>query len=143
MLKEAFRVLKKGGVAAFSIWGREENSPMMTIPGKVFAAYKKNDGESVRSNFHLGNKHDALREEVLSYGFSTCVIWSNIMAANYTTGEEFCDIQCQIPYNKMLLESLPEDEQQKIRNELTTKGQEVLDKGNPICLEVEIIVVTK
>jgi hypothetical protein len=31
MLKEANRVLKKGGKAAFSVWGRPENSKFFSI----------------------------------------------------------------------------------------------------------------
>lgn len=31
MAKEAHRVLKKGGKAIFSVWGRKENSPIYNI----------------------------------------------------------------------------------------------------------------
>jgi hypothetical protein len=31
MLREARRVLRDGGVAAFSVWGRPENSPFFTL----------------------------------------------------------------------------------------------------------------
>ena len=143
MLKEAYRVLKKGGIASFSIFGSEENSPMVTIANDVMAPYKKEQSESLRSNFHLGNRQNELREEILSYGFSTCLIWSNIMSCNFTTGEQCSANQCEMPRNKQFLSSLSGDAQLEIRNELAKRAQKWLDSGKPICFDVEIIMVTK
>jgi ubiquinone/menaquinone biosynthesis C-methylase UbiE len=36
MLKEAYRVVKPGGFAAFAVWGRKENSPQVRSPGAAF-----------------------------------------------------------------------------------------------------------
>ena len=143
MLKEAYRVLKKGGIASFSIFGNEENSPMVTIADDVMAPYKKDQSESLRSNFHLGNKQNELREEILSYGFSTCIIWSNVMSCNFSTGEQCSEIQCETPRIRQFLSTLSGDAQLEIRNELAKRAQKWLDSGKPIYFDVEIILVTK
>jgi len=41
MVKEAFRVLKPGSLAAFSVWGRKERSLGITIPQMCVAEISK------------------------------------------------------------------------------------------------------
>lgn len=49
MLKEAHRVLKVGGRIGCSVWGRPENSPLMTLMPKVM-------NTPLSKNFHLGER---------------------------------------------------------------------------------------
>merc|ERR1719495_511698 len=51
MMQEAYRVLKPGGVAAFSIWGPEEMSSFWNSLDAAYIAMKEE--LTSKSNFHL------------------------------------------------------------------------------------------
>ena len=59
-LQQVFRVLKKGGIAAFSVWG-PENSPKFTIPDLAKNSATQNP------SFHLHDS-ETLRQRVLKAG---------------------------------------------------------------------------
>jgi SAM-dependent methyltransferase len=144
MMREVFRVLKVGGRAAFSIWGRKEESPMMRIPRQLLARYlPPKEGLPAREPFHLGGNQAELRKKFLSVGFSSCQIWQQKMVCVVTSGEEFCKFQCEVVGFKKALATLPQESRDALLDELTRAAQEVLDQGYPICLETEIIFVTK
>jgi len=60
MLKEAFRVLKKGGRIGVSVWGRPENSSFFTLLPSIL---KKHGIQlpNKRSNFHLGDRENLVK----------------------------------------------------------------------------------
>lgn len=76
-LAEAYRVLRPGGRAAWSVWGRPEHSPMFTLPvlaaGRVGVTLPQS-----RSNFHLGGSDVAnsdrasVRARAQAHGFAMC-----------------------------------------------------------------------
>eukprot|EP00291_Cryptomonas_curvata_P018453 CAMPEP_0172157134 /NCGR_PEP_ID=MMETSP1050-20130122/3614_1 /TAXON_ID=233186 /ORGANISM="Cryptomonas curvata, Strain CCAP979/52" /LENGTH=161 /DNA_ID=CAMNT_0012826313 /DNA_START=143 /DNA_END=625 /DNA_ORIENTATION=- len=62
--REAFRVLRSGGVAAWSVWGRDEDSPLFTtVPRlmKELGIVLKDAPPPERPNFHLGRDAEATR----------------------------------------------------------------------------------
>jgi ubiquinone/menaquinone biosynthesis C-methylase UbiE len=68
-ISEAYRVLKQGGVAAISIWGKKEDSKFAF---KLFnEVFLKNgiDISGERSSYHLAEDIDALKLKFISAGF--------------------------------------------------------------------------
>ena len=79
MIKEANRVLKPKGKAAFSIWGIPEKSPLMTLLSSAIDNLKLIQPKNkIRSNFHLGGNFAMLKEKFLSNSFSHFVTWSQV-----------------------------------------------------------------
>ncbi len=60
MISECFRVLKKGGRAGFTVWGREEESTFVTLDVKIL---KENAIEipKKRSHFHLNDRNKLIK----------------------------------------------------------------------------------
>jgi ubiquinone/menaquinone biosynthesis C-methylase UbiE len=66
-LQQTFRVLKKGGMVGFSVWGRPENSPKFTISDTAKKILQL--PFSPNPSFHLAD-NEVLRQRVLNAGFS-------------------------------------------------------------------------
>ena len=144
MIKECFRVLKKGGKAAFSIWGRREVSPMFTLLPPLLAKYNiPNPSSGERNNFHLGNKKEELRGKFLEIGFQNCLVWTQPMICSFFDADEFTTMTLAIPSTKALLADVPADVYENIKNDLKEQAKKFLDEGTPLALELEIFVAIK
>jgi len=71
-INEAFRVLKKGSYAAFSVWGRTENTQMFTIQNDVLE--KHNYGIKLSSN-SMGDKPQEAIQFLKEAGFERVHQW--------------------------------------------------------------------
>mmetsp|Transcript_20659 Transcript_20659/g.19666 ORF Transcript_20659/g.19666 Transcript_20659/m.19666 type:complete len:85 (+) Transcript_20659:484-738(+) len=71
-ISEAFRVLKKGSHAGFSVWGRKENTKMHTILSEVCKKYNMDDDEN--SN-EIGENPEMLVSEFKKAGFEDIKFW--------------------------------------------------------------------
>ena len=69
-LLESYRVLREGGIAAFSVWGRKENTELFTLPAQVLqeCGFELPSSDS-KNYFHL-NDPDQLEKDVKAAGFS-------------------------------------------------------------------------
>ena len=94
MLKEAYRLLKPGGIAAFSVWGKSEDSNMFVVLTKAFnnlEIFAKG-----RSAFHLNNQVE-LNNMIREAGFSNVKsFYTSIGVAAHST-EEFIEYAKNFP----------------------------------------------
>jgi len=95
-ISEARRVLREGGVAAWSVWGRKENSPKFTIIGTVLdhftqLKYPNKLSPELRSSFHLSDLSD-MKQRVLNAGFSRVFAWYQEEVSDIWSGQEYADI---------------------------------------------------
>eukprot|EP00743_Colponemidia_sp_Colp-15_P003433 GILK01003707.1.p1 GENE.GILK01003707.1~~GILK01003707.1.p1 ORF type:complete len:287 (-),score=47.28 GILK01003707.1:183-1013(-) len=141
MLREARRVLQPGGLAGFAVWGRKENSSLFTIQPSVMNQLGiVSTVPPVRSNFHLSNKQE-LRQRVLNAGFSKVLLWYTAIVHDFKDGQEYADIFLTMhPDNRRFLESLSEEDRQKLFKGIAAEADAILDRGDPITLEALLVV---
>jgi len=116
MLKESIRVIKSGSIAAFSVWGRKENSPYFSIIQETLYSLKDKLplklSQSGRSNFHLSQK-DSLINDLQSVGFRNVKsIYVPVIPNQNDAREEFNFIS-NSPFVAKAMEDL-NDEHQRI-----------------------------
>ncbi|KAG2374574.1 hypothetical protein C9374_010593 [Naegleria lovaniensis] len=147
MLKEIHRVLKKGGKACLSVWGRPENSPSFTVMQKAMIECKKRfnvQDESnavVRSPFHLHQK-DPLRERVLNSGFSKCLAWYQFQPFHSFSAREYAELNILTPDFRALVEG-SEEKRLEVLSVLEGMANETFEKNEPIGNEVLIVLMSK
>ena len=136
MLSESLRVLKPGGRAGFTVWGRKENSNMFTTIPMVL---RKHGFElpQERSNFHLGD-----REKLISLmeanGFKNILCWYQFFAFNFNSEEDFQNI-LKTKTNKSFLEKLPE-KADALKAEILEEYRKNIKEHNPIGLDVLFVI---
>ena len=94
-ITEAYRVLKPGSKACFTVWGRRENTIVFTIveqakknliaKGELPAEEEKKEA----SNFDLSENIEEYSAFMKETGFNEVKYWYQPMHVNYRTGEEF------------------------------------------------------
>ena len=137
-LAEARRVLRPGGRAAWSVWGRPEHSPMFTLP--VLAAQRVGlELPASRSNFHLGDR-DSLRRRVLAHGFDRVLAWYQTMVPDTRDGDGFAEHTLRMPRWQKNLAGLPAERVEALRRELAALADERLAHGEPLGMEALMIV---
>mmetsp|Transcript_17058 Transcript_17058/g.28484 ORF Transcript_17058/g.28484 Transcript_17058/m.28484 type:complete len:289 (+) Transcript_17058:29-895(+) len=148
-LQEASRVLAPGGLAGFTVWGREEFSPAFTtLPSvkKKLGLVKEPapDAAPSRSNFHMGEDDDALRQRVLAAGFSSCVIWHSPSVLEATSAEGYADTMIEgANSTKQEVLGWSEDMQATFRAEVVDAAAARLERGEPMALDVCYCVAQK
>ena len=138
-LREARRVLAPGGIAAWSVWGRPEHSPMFTLPPQAAESVGVQLDTSKRSNFHLGQR-DALMKRVTDAGFTDVLAWYHPMVFPCLNGREFADMVLETPSWRQQTANGPSEKVQAFRDTLTQLADETLQSGSPITLEALMVV---
>lgn len=137
-LSEARRVLRPGGRAAWSVWGRPEHSPMFTLP--VLAAQRVGlELPAGRSNFHLGDR-DSLRARVQAHGFGHVLAWYQAMVPDTPDGDSFAQHTLRMPRWQKNLADQPAERVAALRRELAALADDQLARGQPLGMEALIIV---
>ncbi|KAF2073685.1 hypothetical protein CYY_005002 [Polysphondylium violaceum] len=143
MLAEAYRVLEKDGVGAWSVWGRPENSNQFTILRTVAANMGLELKPSpVRSAFHL---HDTakLRQMALDAGFSEATAgytYCNLMIRN---GDEFVQSFFSTPEMKITEKEIGSEKYKEWKVKTAEYVDGLLKSGTFIGLESAYLVVRK
>jgi len=99
-IREAFRVLKPGSAACFTVWGRRENSLMFTTTdeakkrmaagGQAAQDNAAAGGSSEHSNFDVGRDMDSHYLQVFrDAGFAQVKRWYQAQNHVFRTGAEF------------------------------------------------------
>lgn len=141
-LREASRVLAPGGLAGFTVWGHESLSPAFTtLPSikKKLGLVKEPspDAAPPRSNFHMGEDDEALRQRVLAAGFSNCVVWHSRSVIEACSAESFAETMIEgANSTKQEVLGWPEDKQVQFREEVVAAANALLRRGEPLTLDV-------
>ena len=138
-LAEARRVLADGGRAAWSVWGRPEQSPMFTLPPHAAERAGVELPAKARSNFHLGDR-DALIARIEGAGFRRVRAWYQAMPLPVHTGVDYAARVLGTPGWQQTLADLGADAAERLREQVVILADEVLAAGRPIGLEGLIAV---
>eukprot|EP00349_Pseudokeronopsis_sp_Brazil_P005468 CAMPEP_0202957950 /NCGR_PEP_ID=MMETSP1396-20130829/2310_1 /ASSEMBLY_ACC=CAM_ASM_000872 /TAXON_ID= /ORGANISM="Pseudokeronopsis sp., Strain Brazil" /LENGTH=145 /DNA_ID=CAMNT_0049675701 /DNA_START=467 /DNA_END=904 /DNA_ORIENTATION=- len=136
-LQEAFRVLKKGGQAAFTVWGRTEHTLIHKIAGDILAKF--NVPQKV--NNEIGDNPDFWIEEVKKTGFTDVKFWYQACQLPLKNGEDY--------YNFMSVMVPPMMKELFVKEEVKKEMIEEFDKQcgvgvlDPKHFGVAIILGTK
>lgn len=141
-LEEAARVLRPGGLAAWSVWGRPENSPMFTLVPRA----AERVGVTLparRSNFHL-NDREALCERVRRAGFRSTIAWFQPAVVPVRSGEDYVAlIEKASASFRGLMHELPAEQAAALRGAVVGLADQTLAAGHPIALEALVVVAQR
>lgn len=140
MLNETFRVLKPGGRAGFSVWGRKENSKFFTIVPNVMEKHGL-VMTADRSNFHLGDR-DKLISMVKACGFYDIISWYQFSAFGFTKKEEFEKILFS-KGNEEILKLVPKEKKKQIEKEIIEEFLTHIRNNEPLGLDTLFVVGLK
>ena len=157
VIEEASRVLKacdekgeNGGIAGFTVWGRRQDSPVMTIVPDILKGFSKirNQGPppKKRSSFHLGEDDEGLRKRFLRDGlFSRCTVLHYPAVLESLNAKDYVEtiLDGSPSTKKELEEDYSEEDQQTIRKMVHEKALEILNKGEPLILDMAMVVAQK
>ncbi len=157
VIEEASRVLKasgengeNGGIAGFTVWGRREASPVMTIVPDILEGFSKletaNKPKKKRSSFHMGEDDDALRQRFLRDGlFARCTVLHYPAVLESLSAKDYVEaiLDGAPSTKKELQEDYSVEDQQTIRKMVYEKALEILNKGEPLVLDMAMVVVQK
>lgn len=142
-LSETFRVLQPGGLAAWSVWGRPKNSPLMMLPDQAMEKAGIHVERPPRSNFHLGRRKKLIRH-IEKAGFEHVICWHQHMVMPFATGADFAaSTLVTLPRLARMMASQPEEKREKYLKHLARLADRVLEQSRPIGLEVLMAVARK
>jgi len=137
-LKEHYRVVSNGGIAAWSVWGRPENSPKYTIPTKAKVAIGEPD--ALIPSFHLCDL-EATKTRVQNAGFKNVFAWYQFEVSECHDAKSFVETTIQgAPETKEYFSKLSPEKQQKFVQVLTDESNKFLLNGQPLGVEALILV---
>lgn len=140
-LAEVHRVLRPGGRAAWSVWGRPALSPMFTLPAQA-AERVGLELPPGRSNFHLGDR-DALRARVAQHGFRRVLAWYQALVPDVIDGDDFAARTLRMPRWQKNLAGQPAERVDALRRELAGLVDRTLAAGTPIGFDALMIVAER
>ena len=139
-IKEASRVLaNQGSVAVWTVWGRPEFSPMMTILTESLQDVGINTPTPPRSNFHLGSR-STLQNWLKDSGFNDITMWYQPMVVSFDDPLQFSSDFVQ---NRRDLQDMSEDLRQRIIEVMHQKVLEYRQRCEPIALDALVVVAKK
>lgn len=156
VIEEASRVLKacdetgeNGGIAGFTVWGRRDASPVMTIVPDILEGFTKlqpKPKETKRSSFHMGEDDEALRQRFLRDGlFSRCTVLHYPAVLESLSAKDYVEaiLEGAPSTKKELEEDYSVEDQQRIREMVHEKALEILNRGEPLVLDMAMVVAQK
>lgn len=153
VIVEAARVLKPGGIAGFTVWGRKAASPVMTIVPTILEGFPKihqaddnNSNNKKRSPFHLGEDDAALRRRFLENGlFSQCTVVHYPAVLESIDPDDYVEtiLDGAASTKKELEEDYTPQQQQAIRRAVRETAAALLANGEPLILDMAMVVAKK
>lgn len=141
-LREAYRVLADGGVAAMSmrIEGGEGDSAFALV-SSTLQSFGLPAGPA-REGLHIGKDLPELRAKLLSVGFKSAVAWRSWVVLPLHSDEEFLEFATSQPPIKKFLATLGDELKQQATEALKVAGQQALKEG-AIQVAVAVVVAKK
>jgi ubiquinone/menaquinone biosynthesis C-methylase UbiE len=149
LLREAARLLARGGIAGFTVWGHEAESEAFTLLPRVkvdlgLAPVPTPGNPQPRSNFHMGEDDDAMRARVLAAGFEHCVVWHALSVVEAVSATAFVHRMTEGAYStKQELEQWTDSQRTAFLGRVWEEAQTRLQAGKPLGLDVCYIIATK
>jgi ubiquinone/menaquinone biosynthesis C-methylase UbiE len=145
MLKEAFRVIKPGATAVFSVWGKEEDTNIFKIiknaQMEVMGNQIQGNEEKPRSPFHLNDQQN-LNHLANQAGFVSVRSFFTSIPLNVVNGDEFLLFFRNEP--KMLeVKARDEEVYRRILEKGKSDAERILDSGRHITFDALVIAGEK
>ena len=142
-LNEAYRVLESGGIAGFSVIGREENSQHLAVPQEAFIAFGLEPPPFAKNIMHL-NDPTNLKKDLESVGFSKIKLFFCASHISHTKEEHYNFFFNFGPFSNKLKE-LSQDKIAEFQNIYYNIFEEKFgsDSTSPVTLEVLIAICKK
>ena len=122
MLKEAYRVLKEGGKAAFSVWGSEENNSLITLVPSIIEKYGATEKPVKYVEFHLNNQQDLI-DKAKEVGFSYAKVYEQPNYLTIKDGQEYLSSILDSSQN-VYFEGFDSETVEKIKQDIITEFDE-------------------
>lgn len=145
-VREAGRVLRSGGVAAWSVWGRDEESPMFTaVPRlmKELGISMKNPPPPERPNFHLGRDPEVVRGMLLRSGFSRVVWWRQPSVLPLLSPAAYADHRLLQGLAEPLDAQLSPGDFARLHAAVAADAEAAFQAGRPMALDTLFFVAVK
>lgn len=142
-IKEAYRVLKFGGTASISIWGKKEDTKLaFVLINQVFAKHGHTPPAGSKSSFDLAKDPEELKLKFLNAGFKD-VRFEYVNAIFDCFDEEEYMMRFQGPQVKSLCKNIEDFKVKEILDEVKDRAREELAKGILPVLNCLIISARK
>jgi SAM-dependent methyltransferase len=138
-LCEAARIVAPGGVAGFTVWGHEESSSAFTLLPRLKKQLDLVDDSAApaRSSYHMGEDDSALRQRVLAAGFRSCVVWHAQTVVEAACAETFAETMIDGSYStKQEYLGWTKEMQERFRSQVVSTATDILERGDPLTLDV-------
>lgn len=145
-IREAFRVLKPGGLVGFTVWGNPAESPMFTLFPQCLAAVAPSAAAPpVRSNFYLSQDPEATKKRFQAAGFTgKYVTWHFPVVTETMNVAEFVDKLVLGGTDKAAaLARLSEEQRTQLRQLAIEQSEKLLAEGKPLGFNAYVIVAEK
>ncbi|EGC32397.1 hypothetical protein DICPUDRAFT_38457 [Dictyostelium purpureum] len=143
MLRDSYRVLEKGGIAAFSVWGRSQNSNQFAIVGIVAKELGIQLADSgARTPYHLGDT-TKLRKMALDAGFQRVQAGYTFFNQIISNGVDYANIFLSTPDAKVTLERIGAEKEAILRSKVAEYVDNLISNGEMIGLDIAYIVCFK
>lgn len=143
MMKECFRVLKSGGVAAFSVWGDKTKDFVFKFFNEACLHCGVPQESPGRSNHHLGLDDAKLRNELLGYGFEKVVMWHQFVVFECFSAQKVVEVFCDGPSVQSALNEFSDGKAEEVRKEFVRIVEKHLSTGMPVGFDVVLFVCHK
>jgi SAM-dependent methyltransferase len=116
MLKEAYRVLEKGGLAGFSVWGRPENCTSFTILPEAWSNCGLNAANPM-ADAHSFCDMDKMKQHLEEAGFTDVKMFYSPATIVFEDKEDLLDFHMQNPGIAEVFKPLSQQQQKEIKEE--------------------------
>ena len=136
MLQESSRVLDNNGIAAFSIWGRPENSPVFTIIPNAMKNLNISFPD-MRSNFHISNV-SGLKKLVLENGFRSFSYNFGFVPLNIFDFKDFL-FMLKTPFYADIIKNIDKEQKDKLISLIEKEFQKIIEQDQHFGTEVILV----
>ncbi len=144
MIHESYRVLKKGGMAGFSVFGKMKDSTSFNVMSNIMGKYYKKygvDPPKKRSPFYLGEDESALAKMFTDAGYSKVKMWHEhtvypVTAQDYLTEKTFTVKETMAKFSSEVRKA--------IEDEIVAEVQKrFVDGGEIMAIDFVMVICTK